>query len=121
MAEEEPLMNLRPKTTYEKLLWEREITKQLKEELKQSEYEKGELQSELDELKHRMKKDQKGALILKNRKLEEAAKTKNQTIKKLKEDKEELILSVVRLQTTGSISNKVDEKASETHASGSPA
>lgn len=45
-------MNLRPKTSHEKLLWERRANLVLSEELRQTQIELGTLQSEFDEFKH---------------------------------------------------------------------
>lgn len=45
------LMSLNPKSSFEKLLWEKARTKELKKENKELRFEIGVLKSELDELK----------------------------------------------------------------------
>jgi len=92
----ETLMHLRPKTAYQKLLWERLKTKTLLEKLKQSELERGALQSELDELKDLMKKDDKGALILKARKSSINNEAKNKKLRDLKKENSELLCIIAR-------------------------
>ena len=92
----ETLMNLRPKNTHEKLLWERLKTKTLTEQLRQSELERGTLKSELDEFKHLMKTEQLGALILKNQSNTTSSSEKNKKIKKLKAENRELICIIAR-------------------------
>lgn len=121
MKEPETLMNFRPKNTYEKLLWERHMNKVLTEEKKQALVKCGELQSELDELKDRMKKSNIGALILKNKELRLQGQNKDAKIKKLKADYDELMQTLVRLQTTGSVSrSNPDEKGGEDSTSTDP-
>jgi regulator of replication initiation timing len=58
----------------------------------------GVLQSEIDELKHLMKNEEKGALILKNRKLKEELKSKEVRIKELKKENELFLQKVIKLQ-----------------------
>lgn len=121
MKEPETLMNLRPKNTYEKLLWERHMNKVLSEEKKAAKIKCGQLQSELDELKDKMKKSNVGALILKNKKLITQGKNKDEKIKKLKADNNELMQTVIRLQTTGLITrSNPDEKTGEHNTSSAP-
>lgn len=96
---EEPLMNLRPKTDAEKLLWEREKNKQLEKELKEAKLELGIVQSELEELKHTMKQSEVGALILKNKKLRATLHDKENAIRDQKREIETLFDRIVKLQT----------------------
>lgn len=67
MNEDEPLININPKSCQEKLLWERLRTDELKKEVKSLRHEVGVLTSELQELKYSMKTEEVGALILKNK------------------------------------------------------
>jgi hypothetical protein len=90
------LMKLRPQGTYAKLCWERLKNKTLTEELQNSEIARGELQSELDELKYEMKNSDKGALILKVRKNSIASTARNKKIKLLKEENSELLCIIAR-------------------------
>ena len=92
----ETLMSLKPKTAYEKLLWERLKTKTLTEQLKQSEILRGELGSELSELKYHMKRDNKDVYILKCREHNKQTKLKDQKIQKLKEENEKLLCLVAK-------------------------
>lgn len=97
--EDEPLMNIRPKTPEEKVLWLELEKKELKETLAQLYIEIGTLQSELDELKVLMKHEEKGALILKNKKLKETLNQKRERIKKLEKDNELFLQKIIKLQT----------------------
>jgi len=106
MEEPEVLMHLRPQTTQEKLLWERESNKNFVEEIKTLKERNAQLEAALSELRQRMKTEQVGALILKNHKLQDQLNEKDLKIKAYKKEKEQLLLNLVRLQQTGSISNK---------------
>lgn len=110
---QETLMPLRPKTDKDLLVWEKAKSKDLEEKLEASQIKNGELQSELDELKHRMKKEQVGALILKNNRLAKKGNEKDQKIRSLKKTNADLLASLVRLQSTGSINNEVKEESSQ--------
>lgn len=96
---DEPLMNLRPKTPEEKVLWLEFEKKQLEESNSKLNIEIGILQSEIDELKHLMKTEEKSALILKNRQLKETLKDKENRIKDLKRENELYLQKVIKLQT----------------------
>ena len=96
---EEPLMNLRPQNDAEKLLWEREKTKHLEEELKATKLELGIVQSELEELKHTMKQSEVGALVLKNKTLKATLHDKDNTIRDQKREIDALFERIVKLQT----------------------
>lgn len=97
--EQEPLMSLRPKTAEEKLLWAELENKQLYEETKQLKFEIGVLKSEIIELKDSMKQEEKGALILKNKKLKEEIKDKENRIKDLKKENQLYLQKIIKLQT----------------------
>jgi regulator of replication initiation timing len=96
---EEPLMNLRPQSEAEKLLWERQKNMELTEELRIVKFNLGVLQTELEELKHEMKTEEVGALILKNKKLKQTLKDKEEQCKEQKKEIEQLFDRIVKLQT----------------------
>ena len=96
---EEPLTNLRPQSDTEKLLWERQKSTELTEELKIVKTDLGALQMELEELKHEMKTQELGALILKNKKLKQTLKDKENKIKDQNKEIEQLFDRIVKLQT----------------------
>jgi len=96
---EEPLMNLRPQNDAEKLLWERQKNVELTEELRIVKFNLGVLQTELEELKHEMKTEEVGALILKNKKLKQTLKDKEEQCKEQKKEIEQLFDRIVKLQT----------------------
>jgi phosphate uptake regulator len=96
---EEPLMNLRPQSDTEKLLWERQKSTELTEELKIVKTDLGALQMELEELKHEMKTQELGALILKNKKLKQTLKDRENKIKDQNKEIEQLCDRIVKLQT----------------------
>jgi hypothetical protein len=96
---DEPLMNLRPKTPEESVLWLEFEKKQLEESNSKLNIEIGILQSELDELKHLMKTEEKSALILKNRKLKAELIDKENRIKDLKRENELFLQKIIKLQT----------------------
>jgi hypothetical protein len=97
--EHEPLMNLRPKTPEEKLLWMELENKKLIAETKQLKVEIGILKSEAQEIKHLMKQEEKGALILKNKKLQIQIQDKDNRIKDLKRENELFLQKIIKLQT----------------------
>ena len=96
---DEPLMNLRPKTPEEKVLWLEFEKKQLEESNRKLNMELGMLQSEIDELKDLMKTEEKGALILKNKKLKAELLDKENRIKDLKRENALFLERVIKLQT----------------------
>ena len=96
---EEPLMNLRPQSDTEKLLWERQKSTELTEELKIVKTNLGALQMELEELKHEMKTQEIGTLILKNKKLKQTLKDRENKIKDQNKEIEQLFDRIVKLQT----------------------
>lgn len=51
MTDEEPLMNIRPKTDFERLLWANNTIKELQAELKKCATKNGNLLSDISELK----------------------------------------------------------------------
>lgn len=92
-------MNLRPQSDTEKLLWERQKSTELTEELKIVKTDLGALQMELEELKHEMKTQELGALILKNKKLKQTLKDRENKIKDQNKEIEQLFDRIVKLQT----------------------
>ena len=96
---EEPLMNLIPQSDTEKLLWERQKSTELTEELKIVKTDLGALQMELEELKHEMKTQEIGTLILKNKKLKQTLKDRENKIKDQNKEIEQLFDRIVKLQT----------------------
>jgi hypothetical protein len=96
--EDEPLMNLRPRTPEEKVLWLEFEKKQLEESNRNLNMEIGMLQSEIDELKDLMKTEEKSALILKNRKLKAELLDKENRIRDLKRENELFLQKIIKLQ-----------------------
>ena len=96
---DEPLMNLRPKTPEEKVLWLEFEKKQLEESNRKLNMEIGMLQSEIDELKDLMKIEENGALILKNKKLKAELLDKENRIRDLKKENALFLERVIKLQT----------------------
>jgi regulator of replication initiation timing len=97
--EEEPLMNLRPKTPEERVLWLEFEKKELVQQNQKLNMEIGILQSEIDEMKHLMKTEEKGALIIRNRKLKELLIQKKERIKALEKENELFLQKIIKLQT----------------------
>lgn len=96
--EQEPLMNLRPKTPEERMLWLEFEKKQLEESNRALNMEIGMLQSEIDELKDLMKNEEKGALILKNKKLKTQLQDKENRVRDLKRENELFLQKIIKLQ-----------------------
>ena len=97
--EEEPLMNLRPKTPEERMLWLEFEKKELIQENQKLNMEIGILQSEIDEMKHLMKTEEKGALIVRNKNLKEVLVQKKERIKALEKENELFLQKIIKLQT----------------------
>lgn len=97
--EQEPLMNFRPKTAEEKLIWLQREKDNLEEENKKLKQEIGMLNSEIDEFKHLMKKEEVGALILKNKRFKDQIKDLENRIKDLKKENELFLQKIIKLQT----------------------
>lgn len=97
--EEEPLMNLRPKTPEEKILWLEYEKTQLEETNRKLNMEIGMLQSEIDELKDLMKSEEKGALIIKNKNYKQQIKDLENRVKDLKRENEKYLERIIKLQT----------------------
>jgi hypothetical protein len=96
---EDPLMNLHPKTSDEKLIWERSKNEELVTQVKTLQLEIGMLNSQLDELTHEMKSTQLGALILKNRKMKATLLDLENRIKDLKRENAFYLEKIIKLQT----------------------
>jgi hypothetical protein len=97
--EHEPLMNLRPKTPEEKVLWLEFEKKQLEESNSNLNMEIGILQSEIDELKHLMKTEEKSALILKNKLYKSQIRDLENRVRDLKKENELFLQKIIKLQT----------------------
>jgi predicted RNase H-like nuclease (RuvC/YqgF family) len=97
--EDEPLMNLRPKTPEEKILWLEFEKKSLEEENRKLNMEIGMLQSEIDELKHQMKQEEKGALIIKNKTYKQQIRDLENRLKDLKKENSQYLERIIKLQT----------------------
>jgi hypothetical protein len=97
--EQEPLMNLRPKSPEEKILWLEFEKKELEKTNSDLNIKIGMYQSEIDELHYLMKTEEKSALILKNKKLKEELRNKEDQIRDLKKENELFLQKVIKLQT----------------------
>jgi hypothetical protein len=97
--EQEPLMNLRPKNPEEKILWLEFEKKELEKTNSDLNIKIGMYQSEIDELHYLMKTEEKSALILKNKKLKEELRNKEDQIRDLKKENELFLEKVIKLQT----------------------
>jgi len=96
--EDDTLIHLRPKTSEEKLIWAEASIDTLKKENSELKKEIGILHSDIAELKHEMKSDQYGALLLKHKNLKVQMLDKDNRIKDLKKTNEQLMDKVIRLQ-----------------------
>lgn len=96
---EEPLMNLRPKSPEEMVLWLEFEIKELTTENQKLNMEVGILQSEIDELKDLMKTEEKGALILRNKNLKSLLNQKKEKIRALEKDNNMFLQKIIKLQT----------------------
>jgi hypothetical protein len=94
----ESLINLYPKTAEEKLFFAESYIAELIEKNKILAMENGYLKSEMDELRHEMKQDNIGALILKQENQVRLIKELNEKLRKVKKDNENLIIKVAQLQ-----------------------
>jgi hypothetical protein len=97
--EQELLMNLRPKSPEEKILWLEFEKKELEKTNSDLNIKIGMYQSEIDELHYLMKTEEKSALILKNKKLKEELRNKEDQIRDLKKENELFLQKVIKLQT----------------------
>ena len=98
MTDNEPLMTLNPQTCQEKLIWERYKSSELEKENRSLKLNLGILKSEIDELNHHMKNDDKGALILKTRNQKGTIKDLENKVKDLKSENAALLQRVINLQ-----------------------
>jgi chromosome segregation ATPase len=83
------------------LLWERKKSETLEEKLKEANQEIGMLKSELDEIKHSIKTGEDlpskyAALLHKHKKVTEAQKDRDDKIRDLKKEVEELIIKLAK-------------------------
>jgi hypothetical protein len=97
--EEKPLMSFRPKTSEEKIVWLEYENKKLVETNSLLNIELGIMQSEIDELKDLMKYQEKGVLILKNKRLAIQIKDMENRIKDLKKENGLFLQKIIKLQT----------------------
>jgi hypothetical protein len=108
MVMEDTLMHLRPTTNFEKLVWERQANKMLLEQLRKQNLKLEELEAKviqteekchekIHELITRMKKDNLGKVILKNKSLTEANHHKDYKLAEYKKKNEELIIALARV------------------------
>ena len=95
---DEPLMNFRPQSAEEKLIWLQHEKESLERENKHLKIQLGMLQSEFDELKDLMKTEEKGALILKSRGYKTRLKDLENKIKDLKRENELFLQKIIKLQ-----------------------
>ena len=96
---DEPLMNLRPKTPEEMVVWLKFEKTELQKTVTKLNIEMGKLQSEIDELKDLMKIEEKGALILKNKRLKDEVRDKENRIRDLERENELFLQKIIKLQT----------------------
>jgi len=96
--EEEPLMNLRPKTPEELLIWVELDKKELIKKTNNLQIMIKSLKEEISEFKTSMKQTELGALILKNKSLKELLKLKELKIKNLEEENTMYLQKIIRLQ-----------------------
>lgn len=82
--EEEPLISLNPKSSFELLLWEKSLTKELREELRTLRIKLGELQSDYDELVDLVKTGNKGKYVKHIHDLQMHVRKQNKTIEEKK-------------------------------------
>lgn len=94
----ETLINIRPKTAEEKLLFAELHIAELLEEKKRLSIENGYLQADLDEYKHQMKQEQLGALILKQQNQAKLINELRAKLRKVTLDNEKLITKVAQYQ-----------------------
>ena len=92
-------MNFRPKTPEEKIVWLEYEKKKLVESNSLLNIELGIMQSEIDELKDLMKYQEKGVLILKNKRLATQIKDMENRIRDLKKENELFLQKIIKLQT----------------------
>ena len=97
----EPLINLYPKTAEEKLLFAESFIAELKEENKRLAMENGYLESEMAELRHEMKSDTVGALMLKRDNQAEQINNLRAKLRKTELDGERLLQKVIQYQLKG--------------------
>ncbi len=92
----ETLINFRPQTTTEKLLWERQANKILSQGLREKEEEISKLRSSLLIIDKMKKENDLMGLILKNIKLGKLKKEQDDRIRDLKREVERLIIKLAK-------------------------
>lgn len=93
---EEALINFKPETDFEKLLFANNQIKDLKKELKETKIKLGILQSEKDELQSLLSDTKTG--LQKYQNLKEQNAKKDTTIRDLKKSNRELVQKLVKYQ-----------------------
>lgn len=122
VMDDKPLIKLKPNTTFEKLVWERQINKMLLEQLRKQDIKLEELENELKEtklkhiqeiteLKKRMQKDNLGAVILKNKRLTEANHFKDLKLAEYKKQNSELFLLLAKANNSELFKDSIDQKS----------
>ena len=96
--ERETLMNIRPTTIQEKLMWERLHNKSLLEENKSLKLEVGMLNADIEELKYEMKSNEVGSLILKAKHQTEEIKGLKAKLSKIKLENKKLLERLIQAQ-----------------------
>lgn len=102
---DEPLVHIRPQSEFEKLLWERQMNKELLKRIATLEQEKGVLRSEADEARAEvdeyvkdMRTHNLGQLTLRNKKLKDLNNKKDAKVRELKRSNDDLMGGFIRLQ-----------------------
>jgi len=121
---DEPLMHKTPNSDFERLVWERHMNKLMSKELAVQKQENLSLKSKMTELERenkqemkelldRMKKDQVGVLVAKNKRLSNDNHAKDIKLRTLKKEKDELMTSLIRIQQEKALllKDNVDECA----------
>lgn len=96
--EEEPLMNFRPKSSHQKIIWLEYEKEMLIHDNIGLKIKISELQNEIDNLKQLMATEEKGSLILKHKKLIEEIKNREHRIRDLKKENEMFLQKIIKLQ-----------------------
>lgn len=92
------LIDFKPKTAEQKLLFSDYAIKEYKNQIKELSLENGMLKSELDEIKYEYKKTEKGALILKTRTQADLINDLTEKLRKIKIDNDRLMQKVINYQ-----------------------
>lgn len=91
VTDDDTLMHLRPKDTFEKLLWERQMNKLLSKELREKSQKVGELESTIEEMKHEFKLSEKGRITLKYREMKATNLAKDLKLRDYRKEVDDLM------------------------------